>query len=437
MRWLLCCAALLTACATSSTTVLERAATAQRQGDLPGAYAALADASCGGDPSLEVARQLVELWDELGRPATPTARLHGCNAAPVVLLYVDGLTLAVKGEHAAAAAQLERAEALAPAELELPYRRALVLIAAGDGAAAGAQLERLVAHAPARVDLRLALAQAQVARQSPSDAVTTLRGVLRLRPSAAELRKARAVLNHAVRAAEPPLAEASAALLKSLLGALERGEARADTLEQARALWRETGHPRALTVTGLLSLKAGSRVEAHEQLAEAAALLPLDPDPVRALGISLHAAERPLEALPYLKDAVARDPFDGEAARMLASAALARGDVSLARDAYEQLTVLEPTNVENHLWLARLLRQRGDLAGARLAVARGCELTPRDVPLLLERAAIEAQLYAAAASDSERAAARARTKEAVEALLDAAPEHPAAASLLESVQLSL
>ena len=160
----------------------------------------------------------------------------------------------------------------------------------------------------------------------------------------------------------------------------------------------------------------------------------VDADAPRALGGSLYAADRPMEALPFLRQASERDPFDADAATMLAAVATARGETVLAREAYQRLTILAPTMVENHLWLARLERQRGDLAAARRAAERGCSLTPRDVPLLVERAAIEAQLYKDASSDRERDLARDRTKNAVAALLKVAPEHPAAGAILESVR---
>jgi tetratricopeptide (TPR) repeat protein len=415
-------------------SAVERANAALRQGDRAGAYDELTAELCKGSADLDAARHLVSVWDELGRPATPMDRLARCSPAPVVPPYLRGLTLAAQGDHAAAALELAAAEALEPGTIELTYRRGIVLLGAGDGVAAAIALSQAVAAAPTRVDLRIALAQAQTVRGTPADAIATLRGLLALRPPVVELRRARLGLNAAVRAGEPALPPASADILKGLLGALERGEANAQTLAQATALATSTQHPRALTVAGLLALRLGAAGEGRELLSRAAEASPLDPDPPRALGVSLYAADRPMEALPYLRDAAHRDPFDADVARMLAAVSTARGDNLLARDAYLRLTVLEPSVVENHLWLARLERQRGDLVAARQAAERGCVLTPSDVPLLLERAAIEAQLYSIATSDDERSQARARTRNAVTALLQAAPEHPAAGAILESVQ---
>src|SRR4051794_23524545 len=97
----------LAACASEAApSAVERAAAALRRGDRGAAYDELPAALCGGDADLLAARQLVEIWDGLGRPAAPIDRLSGCNTAPVIAPYIRGLTLAATGDGKAAVVEL-------------------------------------------------------------------------------------------------------------------------------------------------------------------------------------------------------------------------------------------------------------------------------------------------------------------------------------------
>ena len=119
---------------------------------------------------------------------------------------------------------------------------------------------------------------------------------------------------------------------------------------------------------------------------------------------------------------------------MLAAASASVGEDVTARDTYRALTLLDPEVADYHLGLARMERRLGRPEAARTAAERGCSLDPQSVPLLLELASIDAELVLKAISAVERDQARERTRAEVERLLRVAPNHPAAAAILESIK---
>jgi predicted Zn-dependent protease len=189
-----------------------------------------------------------------------------------------------------------------------------------------------------------------------------------------------------------------------------------------------------LTAAGLVALNRGLSVEAGKLLAEAAALNPLDPEPMRVLGAAMYAAERPADALAPLQEAMHRAPLDVEVARMLAATASAVGRTEVARDTYRALTRLEPTVAAHHLWLARSERRLGNDEIARQSAATGCALDGQSIPLLVELASIEAALAMKAPTAKERDEARRRAHETVERLLAVAPNHPGAETILGALE---
>ena len=78
MRAIACLCVLLAGCATQAVSGwAERAAVAQKAGELPVAYDLYAQALCDPQQYKQahiIARILVDIWDELGRPATPAQK---------------------------------------------------------------------------------------------------------------------------------------------------------------------------------------------------------------------------------------------------------------------------------------------------------------------------------------------------------------------------
>ncbi|MEE8408455.1 MAG: tetratricopeptide repeat protein [Myxococcota bacterium] len=417
----------------------QRADALRREGRLAEAYAAYAGVLCdhpGNGAQLDAARHYVETWHDLGQPGAPQARLEDCNLDPTVQAYVDGLVAGASGDIEAAHVALARAETTVAvaARGEVAYRRGLLDIGRNEPRLAQAHFDRAAGLEPERPEIRLALAQSLLDQARYDDAIAALRGLLAIETTRFDLDRARRIFRTAVKRSEPPLPDGVAQPINEILSALERGENAPGALERSQNLAAEVDHPRVLIVAGLVALQRGLKIEAGQFLNRAAMLNPIDPEPPRVLGTARYAAERPAEALAPLREAMRRDPFDVEVARMVATAAIAIEDTETARDTYRALIVLEPQIAEHYLWLARTERRLGRFGAARRAVERGCALDARNVLLLLELASVEMTLALSAPTAVERVDARQRAQSAVDQLLEVAPGHPGAVAILASLE---
>lgn len=415
----------------------QRAERLQREGRHAKAYAAFTEVICSRElQNLELLRQFVAVWDALGRPGRPGVRLTECGLQAIHRDYLEGLTAAVNGRHADAARHFRRAraDAAGPRKAELSFREGRAWLRAGTLDAAGNALQQAESWAPARADIRIERARWLIARGQLSRAARKLQTVLGLEPTPELLEQARQVLHTAVRRAEEPLTARIERQLSTWLTQVSSGEVSEPVLLQVLALADRRPHPRILTVAGMMALQRGAREEGRELLLRAAEMNPLDPDPLRTLGIALHAAEQEAEAVEHLHAALKRDPFDVAVAQRLAEAANAMGEYGMARDAYRSMTVLQPQNSKAYLGLARMARRQGALATARQAVRSGCRLAPKSVPLLLERAVVEASWAQQARSSAERDAAVDQARNAVDELLEVAPRHPGATTILADLE---
>lgn len=434
-RWSVLSLAILGACAGTTPSVSEDAyRLAMSEGRWADAYVASASALCE-TPTLERARERVQLWDRVGRPGEPRANLR-CELDALLARYIDGLSTAARGQHQRAAELLATAarNALPEDRGELLYRAGVALSLGGHFEDAVAVLNTAAGADPRRIDIRLGLATAQLEALGPAPAIATLRSILSLAPRAREVDRARELLNRAVARSQPPMPPGLDVEVSRILAEIEKDQVSSETAVRLRGQIGQDPHPKLLTVAGLVSMKLGRLAEGSHYLVQAAAANPLDPEPLRSLGTTLYTAGQLERALPHLRDAAERDPFDIDTLKTLAEAAAAVGDIESAAGAYERLVVLEPLNPDHYLWIARMERRRGDLPSARRAAVRGCELVKRNIPLFLERASIEAQIALSASSSAERERASARTRDAVDALLDIAPGHPGAEPILESLE---
>ncbi len=135
-----------------------------------------------------------------------------------------------------------------------------------------------------------------------------------------------------------------------------------------------------------------------------------------------------------MREAARRDPFDAQVRRLLADTASRLNEPEAALEAYRALTVLGPREPENYLWVARLERKATRYEAARIAAEKGLNIQADNVPLLVERAAIQAQIAVAATDSHKRRDAADRTREAVDSLLAVAPGHPGADAIKKSVE---
>jgi len=416
-------------------TPAQEAGRLHREGKVVEAYAAYAAALCGEADDLEVARSFVEIWFELGQPGDPTARVVDCELTPGVLHYVRGLVAASQGSYEPADQQLAAALGFLGANYhgEVFYRRGLVALKAGQAEEALAFLNQAAGLSPERGDVRLALCQSKIELGLLPEAVEILRNLVTIKPNPRQVKRGRQLLETAVRAAEDPLPSEVETRLMESLSALDRSELNRAGFLELLALANEVVHPRVLTLAGIAALRFGADREGARLLMRAAELNPLDPDPPRALGVALLAAERPNEAFAPLRMALERDPLDRELARKLAKAAKVIGDQETARLSYRTLVALEPRITDNHLLLARVERELGNLNAARLAVNQAYALDAKSIPILLERAVINAKLAHSAPTQEERRYAAEMTRASVGELLEIAPDHPGATPILDSL----
>jgi Flp pilus assembly protein TadD len=429
--------ALFAACAGPKAPALDvQAETMRRQDKLAESFALYGRALCATPDDLTLALKLVDVWHELGATGEVRASLGSCRLPAGVQAYVDGLAAGAQGHVDDADGLLGTAETLVGEGYgaEVAYRRGLVLLAGREAGRAQVALERAAGLAPGRVDVRLALAQALMDRGAISDCVAVLRGIMSVTPNREEIHRARRMLQTAVTRNEPPLAEDVERTVRELLAELEHGQPSAEATARLQALALEVNHPRVLTVAALAALKRGFQSEAERLLEAAAILNPLDPAPWRALGGTYYSTDRAGEALKPLREAFERDPYDVEVAEMLAATSAAVGEIATARQTYRALTVLVPERADYHLGLARMERRLGRPEAALAAASRGLSLEATSVPLLLEVASIDAELASKAPTEVEREEARDRAHADVARLRAVAPDHPAAAAILESLK---
>ena len=438
MRWsVLLTLVSLVACAAPIEAGLDAQAEAlRRQGRPAESFALYGRALCASPGDLTLALHFVGVWHDLGGVGSVRASLEQCRLSDGVVAYIDGLAAGAQGDADLAETLLARAETLLAESqrAEIAYRRGIIALSGHQPELAQLALDRAAGLAPARVDVRLALAQALMDRGQSAASIGVLRGIMAVRPTTDEIRRAHRMLQTAVARSEPALADDVDRSVRDLLAELERGQPTAETVARLQVLAAEVNHPRVLMVAGLAALRRGLQTEASRLLESAANLNPLDPAPWRALGSSYYATEHGSDALRPLREAFARDPFDIEVAQMLAAASASVGEDVTARDTYRALTLLDPEVADYHLGLARMERRLGRPEAARTAAERGCSLDPQSVPLLLELASIDAELVLKAISAVERDQARERTRAEVERLLRVAPNHPAAAAILESIK---
>jgi spermidine synthase len=101
-------------------------------------------------------------------------------------------------------------------------------------------------------------------------------------------------------------------------------------------------------------------------------------------GLALTAAGRVPEAVPHLRRARTALFDDAASQRAVGEALLVAGDLEEAPLAWTRATVLDPTNAESYIGLARTAQRRGDTAGEFAAIARAKEVDPAN-PLLAGR----------------------------------------------------
>ena len=94
-----------------------------------------------------------------------------------------------------------------------------------------------------------------------------------------------------------------------------------------------------------------------------------DPAPLHALGRVLLKQNKPEEALPYLQQAVERDPKVPQAREELAKAYASLGQLEAAQEELEEAIILAPKVARFHFTLGQLYRKTGMLEKAKAELA--------------------------------------------------------------------
>ncbi|MEO1171933.1 MAG: hypothetical protein AAFX94_07750, partial [Myxococcota bacterium] len=117
------------ASAAANATLRDRYDAALAAGEWPEAYVLAGDVLCE-EPTLAAGREMVQLWDRLGRPSEPVLRIEDCDAPAWVESYVRAMTQATRGdtslalrEFAAAVTELKADRNRRPELAEVEYRR--------------------------------------------------------------------------------------------------------------------------------------------------------------------------------------------------------------------------------------------------------------------------------------------------------------------------
>lgn len=340
----------------SARVRLAVAAAAQRRGDDDDAMAALRDALALAPRDVEARRQAGLAYHARGawaEAARHLGKVVDADAfAPPGVVVAAAEALARSGQAVAARRVLERGVAAHPRDTGLALAMAQFLREHGDTAAAIATLETAVRERPDDRTAWLELARLHAEGRRPHDAVDCWRRVVALSPRDAA---AHAGLGRALREAGD--LDGAAAQFESAL-ALDAGDAAAAT-ELARILARQGRHDEAAArYATLRSGGARSAKLAHEH------------------GVVLAAAGRDDEATAALREAIALDPGNVDAAVELAWLLATRGDgraapeaLALARRAAEARP-RDPAVLDT---LAAAQAAAGDFAAAADSAGRALE----------------------------------------------------------------
>ena len=368
----------------------------------------------------------------------------------LALTPADPKGLELKGDLAYLAGERETAEeAFGQAITHSPspgatlyYKRATVRIELNALPGAAADLAAARAQAPDLHWLDLAEGTLALRRDDPQAAVPYLESFLKSAPSNPQgIYLASLALAHTGRHAEAlrrlqPLLEdkektAAVAMLQADI-LLAQGQAR--EAEEALLPFTATAHPPEMDQLIYRALAAqGRQAEAREVLGELAQQTPEQPAAVLTLARDLAGGGDRAGARAQLERLLAAAPGNLEAGLTLAQLELLEGAGAAALSRAQALAQAQPRDARVQTVLANALAVTGDLSGARAAAERALALAPRaaGAALTLARLALQAGDLKAARAPLE-ALLRANAKDSsaliLLAALDAQDGKPEAAT---------
>lgn len=218
--------------------------------------------------------------------------------------------------------------------------RAVAAFDAGDHEAAAAHFVRAVLIDPDDVEARRALGAIQLGLQDFEAALGQLRAADRLHPGDAET-------------------------LYQLAWALHStGQPEEAMFAAWRAMRRQPGWAPGLIRLGLVRIGAGDTENGEANLRRGADGHDVPAEALFEVGSYFLDMDRPLEAIPYLRRALAERPDYSWAANNLGNAYRAAGLPEDARESYQLAITADAENPNPHNGLGVLREAKGDLAGA-------------------------------------------------------------------------
>jgi len=343
----------------------------------PGAYVNLGrllQERAGADPSARPAALAVY------------ARLLAIDPQQPEALFQTALLQVLDGRFDAATQAIDRLPEAARGRPPALAVRAVALAGSGDADGARAAVAALAAHPQlTREDIDAVLpALAGLPQRATEQALlelldrrgwstpATLRRLAAIESAGGRYAQARGWLEKAAARGVPD----AALLIELARAAFKAGDAKGALGYLAHARDQEPTNVAVHFLFGIICVELNLGAEAYQSLAKAVALAPDDPDVNYAMGaVSLHRHE-PSEALPYFEAYVRLRPGDPRGRFALGAAKyysdrLEEAAVDLAAAASDPQTAAGA-----HYYLARVARQRQDLATARREIDAALQANP-------------------------------------------------------------
>jgi tetratricopeptide (TPR) repeat protein len=434
-------AVVVTACATGTRDVVERAAAASAAERWTEAYEAWGQAVDRAPANLDRRRERVRAALQSGAlPELEVALAARAGAgSPAADRYELALAVAAAGEPGSDARAIELLEGVAtdlPQIADVHLRLGLLRLEQEEWVLAAAALERAVDLAPREARYRVALAAALVEIGGREGEVREVLAPLpELRASEADVARGQAILARLT----DPLRRVPEALREAYREAIAAlSEEAASTGEAVQLIEEATRAAPAsapfVVLDGLASVRLGQLGRARAAFLRATELEPGDPVPWLELAGLAEAAEDLAAAERYLQQAIAADPLGPDAWSDLGRVRYQRRRFVEAAAAFERLAALDGGALATRLWHGRALRRAGRDDAAEALYLETLQRYPRNYEVCLQLGHIYRRRRLAETDRARSAQLVSSASRYYRLALDVRPSDPLVQRLLESLE---
>lgn len=434
---------LLGACATTQgagtasrgASDAERGITLLREGRAEESLPHLNRAHAQAPDDLDLARALTEAQVRAGRTSNFLAELDRRPSSAVVQ-YMRGLALFTRAADAAGPAidAFRAAVAAAPARAELHHRLGVALLESEQISDAREPLKQAVILEPQTARFRLPLAKVLALAGEREAAVTELAALVRASPppSARDVETARKLMDLVADpyGAIPPSVRGKLDEAISSLQERDQPQPAIVAFEEVLRDFPDLAVVHALV--GLAWLRLDDAGRAIERITRAAELAPWDGYNRFYLGNVYASRQRKDQAVEEWRRAVALHPLLDEAWIGIGMAAMEKGALDEAAEAFSIASALDPKNASRQGQLAAAHHLAGRPQEAERALERALELAPESPDINLSMGLLLSERAASLRGEARTpVAARARTL--LQKVLKLQPENLAASRALEEL----